>query len=47
MSNKITNTCIKELQRLKNLKEQLRAQIQIEQDNIVGFEYGFPKNTHL
>jgi hypothetical protein len=34
MSNKITDARIEELQRLKNLKEQLRAQIQIEQDDM-------------
>jgi hypothetical protein len=34
MSNKITDARIEELQRLKSLKEQLRAQIQIEQDDM-------------
>ncbi|KAF8847264.1 hypothetical protein BDZ45DRAFT_347781 [Acephala macrosclerotiorum] len=34
MSNKITDARIEELQRLKSLKEQLRAQIQMKQDDM-------------
>jgi hypothetical protein len=34
MLNKITDACIKELQKLKSLKDKLRAAIQKEQDDM-------------